>query len=62
MYNIILNHRVLKSLDKIPVAFLPNIKKAVNDLAKKPRIRRFKKSYQQYDCKSSDFHFCISLY
>ena len=37
MYRVILNKQILKSLDNIPVAFLPAIKKAVNDLTKDPR-------------------------
>jgi mRNA interferase RelE/StbE len=37
MYKVIIDKQVLKSLDKIPVVYLSNIKKAVNDLANNPR-------------------------
>jgi mRNA interferase RelE/StbE len=37
MYKVIINKQILKSLDKVPVANLSNIKKAVNDLANNPR-------------------------
>jgi mRNA interferase RelE/StbE len=37
MYKVIINKKVLKSLDKIPVVYLSNIKEAVNNLANNPR-------------------------
>ena len=37
MYKVVIDKRVLKSLDKISVIYLPSIKKAINDLAKNPR-------------------------
>ena len=37
MYKVIINKQILKSLDKIPVIYLPNIKKSINDLAENPR-------------------------
>jgi len=37
MYKVIIKKRVLKSLDKIPVVYLSNIKEAVNNLASNPR-------------------------
>jgi mRNA interferase RelE/StbE len=37
VYKVIIDKQVLKSLDKIPVVYLSNIKKAVNDLANNPR-------------------------
>jgi len=37
MYNVIINKRVLKTLDKIPVIYLLKIKEAVNNLKKNPR-------------------------
>ena len=37
MYKVIISKQVLKSLDKIPVIYLPNIKKIINDLTKNPR-------------------------
>ena len=37
MYKVIINKRILKSLDKVPVTYLSNIKKSINDLAENPR-------------------------
>ena len=37
MYKVIINKHILKFLDKIPVIYLPNIKKSINDLAENPR-------------------------
>ena len=37
MYKVIINKQILKSLDKIPVIYLPNVKKSINDLSKNPR-------------------------
>ena len=37
MYKVIINRQILKSLDKISVIYLPNIKKAINNLAENPR-------------------------
>ena len=37
MYKVIINKQILKSLDKISVIYLPNIKKAINDLSENPR-------------------------
>jgi mRNA interferase RelE/StbE len=37
MYKVIIDKQILKSLDKIPVVYLSNIKKAVNNLANNPR-------------------------
>jgi hypothetical protein len=37
MYKVIIDKKVFKSLDKIPVVYLPNIKEAVNNLANNPR-------------------------
>jgi len=37
MYKVIISKHILKSLDKIPVVYLPNIKKAINDLVDTPR-------------------------
>lgn len=37
MYKVIINKKILKSLDKIPVVYYSNIKKIVNDLANTPR-------------------------
>jgi len=37
MYKIVIDKKVLKSLDKIPVVYLSNIKEAVNSLAHNPR-------------------------
>jgi mRNA interferase RelE/StbE len=37
MYKVVISRQILKSLDKIPVVYLPGIKKAVNDLGANPR-------------------------
>jgi mRNA interferase RelE/StbE len=37
MYKVIIHKQILKSLDNIPVIYLPNIKKSINDLAENPR-------------------------
>jgi mRNA interferase RelE/StbE len=37
MYEVIINKQVLKSLDKIPVVYLSDIKEAVNGLTNNPR-------------------------
>ena len=37
MYRVIISKQILKSLDKIPVAFLSSIRGAVNNLANNPR-------------------------
>jgi mRNA interferase RelE/StbE len=37
MYKVIINKRVLKSLDKIPADYLFKIKSAVNELGQNPR-------------------------
>jgi mRNA interferase RelE/StbE len=37
MYRVIINKQVLKSLDKIPIVYLSNIKEAVNGLENIPR-------------------------
>jgi len=37
MYKVILDKKVLKSLDKIPVIYLSSIKEIVNSLAHNPR-------------------------
>jgi mRNA interferase RelE/StbE len=37
MYKVVISKRILKSLDKIPVVYLPDIKEAVNDLETNPR-------------------------
>ena len=53
MYKVILNRQILKSLDNIPVAYLPSIKKAINDLAINPR------PYGYIQLKGSDIHYRI---
>jgi len=37
MYRVIISKQVLKSLDKVHIAYIKNIKKSVNDLAINPR-------------------------
>lgn len=37
MYKVVINKQVLKSLDKIPVTYLSNIKNTINGLAQNPR-------------------------
>ena len=37
MYKVIISKQVLKSLDKVPVIYLSNIKKSINDLVGNPR-------------------------
>ena len=37
MYKVIISKQILKSLDKVPVIYLPSIKKAINDLTENPR-------------------------
>jgi mRNA interferase RelE/StbE len=37
MYRVIIDKRVLKSLDKIPAIYLSSIKKAINNLGNNPR-------------------------
>jgi len=37
MYKVIINNRILKALDKIPVIYLSGIKKSINDLSLNPR-------------------------
>jgi len=43
MYRVIVKKKVLKSLDKIPVAYLSSIKEAVNDLETNPRPFGYRK-------------------
>jgi mRNA interferase RelE/StbE len=37
MYKVVISKQILKSLDKIPVVYLPDIKEAVNSLGINPR-------------------------
>ena len=43
MYRVIIKKKVLKLLDKIPVAYLLSIKEAVNDLEANPRPFGYRK-------------------
>ncbi|MCL1937602.1 MAG: type II toxin-antitoxin system RelE/ParE family toxin [Candidatus Azobacteroides sp.] len=37
MYKVIINKKVIKSLDKIPVVYISKIKEAINNLVNNPR-------------------------
>jgi mRNA interferase RelE/StbE len=43
MYKVVISKKVLKSLDKIPVAYLPSIRESVNELAQNARPFGYKK-------------------
>ena len=37
MYKVVIDKQILKVLDRIPVFYLPSIKKSINDLSENPR-------------------------